>query len=220
MKNDNYFQMKKETYILIIILCMSFSFCETKKEQNSIKSSNKIDEVSIQKEQDSINQVQKEKEVDSMAKVNIYNPFLTLDIDEVIAYDYETHMDTEMPYIVDTKGKLNPTIVKQKVLTKQQVETLKIFLGSTDTYGETRAFCFEPHLGIVFYKNKKVVEHVSICISCRHLASSVEIPAESFKTYTFESDPNTKFPLDGFSPKAKQFLFEFCQSLGFSYCNN
>jgi hypothetical protein len=202
--------MKKETYILIIILCMSFSSCETKKEQNSIKSSNKIDEVSIQKEQDSINQVQKEKEVDSIAKINIYNPFLTLDTDEVIAYDYETNFDSAKRFIIDDEGKLNPTVAKQRTLTKTQVSTLKTFLGSTDTYGENRPDCFEPHLGIVFYKDDKVVAHVSICISCRHLDSSVEIPATTYRGYR----------TDGFNPKAIEFLNDFCQSLEFSYCKN
>ncbi|PTX61944.1 hypothetical protein C8N46_10341 [Kordia periserrulae] len=208
--------MKKETYILIIILFVSFSSCETKKEQSPTKQSNKIDEVSIQKRHDSLDQIQKikevlkEKDTHSLKNAKVYNPFLELDIDEVIAYDYETHMDTEMPYIIDNKGRLNPTVTKQKNLTQTQITTLKIFLGSVETYGNAKATCYEPHLGIVFYKDKKVVAHVSICISCNHLASSLEIPATTYRGYR----------TDGFNPKAIEFLNDFCQSLEFSYCKN
>jgi hypothetical protein len=201
--------MKKIITSFFIVIGIVILSCNSKKEEND--------------SQQEINQIKKnlaEKEIHSLENASVHNPFLELDIDEVIAYDYETNVETQDPYIITIDEKLNPTVSQRKVLTSEQISKLKTFLGSIETYGNTRADCFNPHLGIVFYKDKKVVDHISICISCNHLASSIEIPAASFKTYTYQSDKTMKFPMDGFSLKAKQFLSDFCQSLGFSHCKN
>ncbi len=195
--------------------------CHSKKETNHEQQETSKKEIPLQQQDtNQTKEILAEKEMHSLKNATVHNPFLDLDFDEVIAFDYETHVDSEQPYIVSNDGKLNPTVTQQKVLKRKQVSTLKTFLGSIETYGHAKAFCFEPHLGIVFYKNKKVVEHVSICISCNHLASSIEIPATYFKTYTFELDSTTKYPLEGFSPKAKKIISDFCSSLDFSHCKN
>lgn len=210
--NSNLFyvlSMKKINLILYLFISLIIISCHTKKETNDEKQeTNQTKEVLV------------EKEMHSLKNVTVHNPFLGLKFDEVIAYDYETNMDSEQPYIISNDRELNPAVTQKKVLISEQISKLKTFLGNVETYGHTRADCFEPHLGIVFYKDKKVVAHISICIICNHLASSIEIPATSAETYTYQSDKTMEFPMDGFSPKAKQFLSEFCQNLGFSHCEN
>lgn len=130
---------------------------------------------------------------------NNTNPFLSLNYDKVTAYDYETKYGNN---IIDDSGKISQGIVKQIDLSKQQIENVTKLLTDKSTYGGEVAKCFIPRLGIVFYKENKAVAHISICLECNSLHSSIPIPAEE----------------DGFSKKGREKINSLCKEFNFIYC--
>jgi hypothetical protein len=142
-------------------------------------------------------------------------PFNKLDYNKVIAYDYEGGKGEGVIDII-TDGKLAPTVKQQKELTQEQVDGLTNYLGANSTYGGSKAFCFDPHLGIVFYKDNKIVAHISICLECNYLSSSIKIPAAEVKKIKIGDD--FEYPAEGFSKLARQKINSLCKQLNFSHC--
>ena len=97
----------------------------------------------------------------------------------------------------------------------QVTNLLKTLEGNT-TYGSAGAACFDPHLGIVFYKDAKVVAHVSICLQCSRLVSSVAIPAQNFHKINIGTEQ--EYSLEGLSTNGNRQLEALCQELRFSFC--
>ncbi len=145
------------------------------------------------------------------------SPFNTLRFNKVVAYDYDGR-DGEKVLDIITFGKLAKKIIKQKGLTQDQVDDLTNYLGSDSTYGRTKAFCFNPHLGIVFYKGNKVVAHVSICLECNSLSSSLKIPATEATKIKIGDD--FEYPAEGFSKLGRQKILSLCEQLNFSHCKD
>jgi hypothetical protein len=101
------------------------------------------------------------------------NIFSSLDYDKVVAYSYDGEGDIE---IIDEKGSLAKKIEKQIELNKSQIIRLTNVLCDKSTYGGDIAACFNPHLGVVFYRTNKPAAWVSICLDCNYLVSSIKIP--------------------------------------------
>jgi len=112
----------------------------------------------------------------SDTKTSSTNVFATVDYDKVVAYSYDGEGDIE---IIDEKGKLANKIKKQVELSKTQTIRLTNTLCNKSTYGGDIAACFDPHFGVVFYKTNKPVAHISICLDCNYLVSSVKIPGSA-----------------------------------------
>ena len=104
---------------------------------------------------------------------NSGNVFSTINYDSVIAYSYDGEGGNE---IIDSKGRLMNTIKKQTILNESQIIRLTNSLCNKSNYGGDVAACFDPHLGIVFYKANRPKDHVSICMDCNYLVSSIKIP--------------------------------------------
>lgn len=144
------------------------------------------------------------------------NPFLLLDFNKVIAYDFDCWVrdDQGSHYeeLFNKSGKLTTYVKNKSEIDKTNIITI---LGDTSTYGSIKANCFEPHLGIVFYKDSKVKGWVSICLDCNYLSSSFDIST----LYKSKIDENgEEFLANGFSEKGFEKLSALCQSLGFSHC--
>lgn len=105
------------------------------------------------------------------------NPFLSFKFDKVIIYDYQPA--GEDPELVN-RGQIisSAKIKKQEQLDAATIEQLNKKLGNKKSYGQVSAMCFDPHLGIVYYLNGKIVRHVLICMDCNALRSDVDIPAQ------------------------------------------
>ena len=84
-----------------------------------------------------------------------------------------------------------------------------------NTYGEVTAACFEPKLGIVFFKDMEVQFVVDICLDCNYLKSTIQIPATNFKKMHFESGGS--YGLKGFSNKGIEGIVEFSKEIDFRY---
>lgn len=130
------------------------------------------------------------------------NPFLNLKFDKVIMYDFEGGKDLGL--IIDDNGRLAKTVKKQAILDKVNVEKLSRLLGEKTSYGGTTAFCFEPHVGLVYYLNGKVVAHVSICLDCNRLKSSIVIPAQ--KQGKVGEGDEVYYIADGLSKSFRKFI--------------
>ena len=109
----------------------------------------------------------------SDTKANSNNVFATVDYNKVVAYSYDGEGDIE---IIDKKGKFANKIKKQVEISKAQTIKLTNTLCNKSTYGGDIAACFDPHFGVVFYKKNKTIAHVSICLDCNYLVSSIKLP--------------------------------------------
>jgi hypothetical protein len=153
------------------------------------------------------------KEVDSVeiqTKIEENDSEDTVKYDKVIAYEFEG--DGGKNIVSGSKLITKSKILLEKVLTNEEVTTLVSILNNTETYGGITAACFDPHFGIVYYKNEKIIDHVSICLGCNFLNSSFEIPAIKFHL----TDRCDYCYNDGFSKNGRKLLSQFIKDLGFN----
>ena len=143
-------------------------------------------------------------------KAAVIDPFAKLDYDKVVAYEYQPK--EEEPIIHE--GKLAKKIYATTVLTKEQVKSWNKIITDTATYGGETASCFQPHMGVVYYKGDKVVAHVSVCMACNFLQCSenVVIPAEHYFFYDYDGEHT---PAIGFSRWGRKKLRTFTDQLNF-----
>ena len=130
------------------------------------------------------------------------NPFLNLKFDKLVMYDFEGGKDLGL--IIDDNGRLAKTVKKQAILDKVNIEKLSRRLGEKTSYGGTTAFCFDPHAGMVYYLKGKVVAHVSICLDCNRLKSSIVIPAQ--KQGKVGEEDEVYYIADGLSKSFRKFI--------------
>lgn len=142
----------------------------------------------------------------SLQCLNKYAPFNKLTYNKVILYEF----DGGKPYlnIVEENGKLSEVITKQWELSQAQADSLLTLLADKSTYGSGSAACFTPHMGIVLYQNTQVVMHISICLDCNYLSSSIPIPAMGKMA--------TGLP-NGFSSRGKATLQKLSDRYGIFY---
>src|SRR4030095_15549139 len=143
------------------------------------------------------------------------NPFQSLKFDKVIMYDYQP--SGEDPSLVGNNGQLVLTVVIKKQV---QVDTTTIGrlnekLGVKKSYGQVTAMCFDPHLGIVYYSNNKIVANVLVCMDCNVLRSSLEISAQ--KQLKQGKGDNSYYLGEGLSKSFRQFLNGLLIRNGFSH---
>lgn len=142
------------------------------------------------------------------------NPFLQLHYDKVVMYDYLPEGE-KAGTVINSKGKLVSTVVKKVQLDSITIQKLDQKLSDKKSYGGSTAFCFDPHLGIVYYANDKVIAHVSICLSCNRLRSSIEIPAQ--KQGKVGEGKEAYYIADGLSKSFRSFLNGLVKKHGFSH---
>ncbi len=102
----------------------------------------------------------------------IVNPFSVLKYDSVVMYEFIP--GGEEGEIV-SKGKLDGQIKKRVLLDKTTIKSLNHILGLRSSFNGIIAGCFDPHLGFVYYKDGKVVGHISVCMACNQLYSTPDI---------------------------------------------
>jgi len=142
------------------------------------------------------------------------SPFAKLKYDKVVAYDFSGGKESDIS-IVTPAGKISASVSKQKELSDSLADELSIKLGSKSSYGKGTASCFEPHLGFVYYYKGKIVAHVTVCLDCNRLRSSIEIPAQ--KQGKTESEGEVYYLLDGMSDSFRSFLNGIVKKYGFSH---
>lgn len=140
------------------------------------------------------------------------SPFDKLDYDKVIAYDFEGDEEGYLN-VIDREGRFVPVVLGQKFLTQEQTDKILSALTSKSTYGEAKAACFFPHFALVFYKKNKMINQISICLTCNNLHTDLEIP-----TITYKVRENIKtFAIKGFTEIGKKAIRDLCKELDFTY---
>lgn len=141
-------------------------------------------------------------------------PFNHLDYDKIIAYDFEG--DEEQYHApIDRQGMFIPIIEKQQFLSQQQADRILKVLTKNSSYGEASAACFNPHLGLVFFKNNKKINQISICLDCNGSASEIDIPARRHRVFNKGTDDEYAFT--GFTPRGKAAIIGLCKELKLHY---
>lgn len=141
-------------------------------------------------------------------------PFSKIDYDKIVAYDYKG--DEEMyPAVIDKNGKFISIIEKQQFLSQDQADKILSALSKKGSYGEASAACFNPHLGLVFFKDNKKVNQINICLGCNNSISEIDIPAQTHRTFNKGTDDEYSFT--GFTSKGKKAVIDLCKELKFYY---
>lgn len=142
------------------------------------------------------------------------NPFAHLKFDKVVIYDYE--QNGEDPSLVNKGEILKGVKIKKLIqLDKVTIDKLNVKLGNKTSYGNYHADCFEPHLGIVYYFQNKIVADVLVCLDCNRLSSGIDIPAT--KQGRQGKGKNIYYTLDGLSKSFRQFLNDLLKKYDFSH---
>ncbi|HCR75764.1 MAG TPA: hypothetical protein DIW37_05040 [Chryseobacterium sp.] len=196
-----------------------FSSCE--KHTDSTKISSKKDSVQIVSDIPKIKGINRMELMDYVKssptiKPNQSNgiPFSTLDYDKIIAYDFRG--DEEMyDAPIDKQGNFIPIIEKQQFLSQEQADKILKALAKKSSYGEASAACFNPHLSLVFFKDNKKINQMSICLDCNGSISEIDIPARRHKVFNKGTDDEYSFT--GFTPKGKATIIALCKELKFYY---
>lgn len=144
------------------------------------------------------------------------NPFLALQADSIVIYDFEWRgITSEYFSIIDKEGRLASTVKKSTRLDPKESEKLSALLVRKTSYGQSTAACFEPHLGVVYFKTGKPVAHVTICVSCNRLESSVRIAAQE-QGKMGEGDI-VSYTLKGMSKNFRKYLDNLLKKYNFSH---
>jgi hypothetical protein len=143
------------------------------------------------------------------------NPFLFVKFDKVIMYDYQPA--GEYPALVDKNGNLvsNASIKKQVQLDSATINKLNRKIGDRKSYGQVTAVCFDPHLGIVYYLNGKIVRRVLVCIDCNALRAHIDIPARHQNKQS--QGDNAYYLDDGMSKSFREFINSLLIKYNFSH---
>jgi len=145
----------------------------------------------------------------------IKNPFLSLNFDSVILYDYQPY--GEDPSLFDSKGEIGKGVEVNKRLKLDlgTAKQLNLKLGAKESYGQANASCFEPHLAIGYFKNGKIIQHIMVCIGCNVLSSSIDIPAQHQNKQRIGND--YYYTGHGMSKSFRQFLNRLLVKYNFSH---
>lgn len=145
------------------------------------------------------------------------NPFLKLTYDSVVIYDFESRgKTTQQLSIVSDSNTLASDIKKASALSTGESQRLSERIGQKESYGQGVAACFDPHLGIVYYKNGKHIAYITVCIDCNRLESSLEI--QNQKQGKQVSDEGDEFyTAIGMSKQLRKHLNHLLKKYGFSH---
>ena len=129
-------------------------------------------------------------------------------------YDFEPSED-KGGSIVQVNGQLSKTINKQVQLGNLNIEKLNCKLGDKKSFGGGTAACFDPHLGFVYFLNNKIVGHITICMDCNRLHSSIDIAVQ--KQGRVGNGKDAYYIADGMSKSFRQFLNSLLKTNKFSH---
>ena len=151
-----------------------------------------------------------------LTKAHAQNPFLTLKYDSLVWYDYKGYKGNFD--VIDKSGKLNKSVVKSAVLDAVSAKEFSRRLGLRSSYGQAKAFCFDPHLGIVYYKAGKAIATVLICMDCNILEPSLHLKAQE-QGYDVggPGNPTGLYTGGGMSPAFRKYINSLLIKYRFSH---
>ena len=122
--------------------------------------------------------------------------------DSAIIIDYSGSFGEHSYLPLNDKGQWINTIKKRKKLSVDELQFIQQIFGDKSTFKNPLIIgCYEPGLGIIYFKDNKVIGQSAICIGCARIES----------TATLGSGDNYA----SFNEKAKQKLRQFYKNLKF-----
>ncbi len=143
------------------------------------------------------------------------NPFLKLKFDSIVFYDFGGNPEDEIITIIQNDDKLSYSVIKSVKLDKITGDNFTKLIGKKESYGGTTASCFEPHLGVVYYYNKKPIAYINICLSCNRLSSSLIIKNQL--QGVISKGDKVYYALDGMSNVFRQSINALLVKFDFSH---
>ncbi|HZY35163.1 MAG TPA: hypothetical protein VFE53_00860 [Mucilaginibacter sp.] len=128
----------------------------------------------------------------------IKNSPLQLKYDKVMMYDFAGGIGSDMS-IVDARGHIAKSMMKQVVLDQESALSLTRKLGEKESFADdTVADCFEPGLGFVYYLRGKMVAHINVCLSCNVVTSSIPVDPKKQAKFWANNDYYDGWPSKSF----------------------
>ncbi len=143
----------------------------------------------------------------------VVRTYAALKYDSLVIYDYEGRPEGRGMFIVED-GKLVKSVTKSARLEMQTAIALTKMFEQKSSYGESEAFCFEPHLGIVYWRQGKPVAYISICMTCNVLSPNIEI---SIQKKTVKIGSETEIIKEGMSKEFRKYLNGLLTKYKFSH---
>lgn len=127
--------------------------------------------------------------------------------DSAIAIDYTGFSGEHTFMPLNDNGQWISTIKKSEKLTNQQLQLVQSVLGNKKSFDNPMMVsCFEPRLGIVYFKDSKVIAQSAICLGCARLKSTAKLgDGENYSS---------------FSELTSRQLEKLCSELQFSNCKH
>ncbi|MDR3694132.1 hypothetical protein [Mucilaginibacter sp.] len=127
----------------------------------------------------------------------IKNSPLQLKYDKVMMYNFNGGIGSDMS-IVDARGHIAKSMKKQVVLDNESALSLTRKLGEKESFDDTTAACFEPGLGFVYYLKGKIVAHITVCLSCNVVTSSIPLDPQKHDKFWANNDYLAGWPSKSF----------------------
>ncbi|MES2111557.1 MAG: hypothetical protein V4577_22555 [Bacteroidota bacterium] len=136
------------------------------------------------------------------------NPLLRLKYDKVMIYGFQGGIGSDMS-IVDERGHLAKSVWGQAILNKEDVLVLTKKLGEKGSYGDEMAACFEPRMGLVYYLDNKIVAHLTICLGCNIVTSSIPLDPKQNEKFSQNNNYFVGAPTTTFNKYLKRLLKKY-----------
>jgi hypothetical protein len=200
--------MKSQT-IIIFFLFLIFQSCSNSKKENKLVSKDSSGKLQL-----SINKGYKT----AIIWVDRNNLILQVDTtlshkgsafscDSAIAFDYIGFEGEHTFSVLNDKGQWINTIKQSKKLSANQILRVHNILGNKESFDNPMFVgCYEPRLGIVYFKQGKVIGQDKLCLGCARLESTARLGnGENYSS---------------FNKKTMRQLEKLCQQLNFSDCSH
>ena len=145
-------------------------------------------------------------------------PFSALQSDSVVLYDYNKYTRPGASIVIEEEGKKKQLgkFEKKVTLSAKKMQQLTSKVEDPGSYGSNVAACFDPHLGIVYYKKGEIQAYINVCMDCNRLEPSLKLIVQDQGKQTTE-EGEVFYTLYGMSKKFKKYLDGLLKQYDFSH---
>lgn len=145
-------------------------------------------------------------------------PFSSLDADSVVLYDYNKYTRPGASIVIEKGGnKVLAVFEKSKRLGTKAAINFNSRVEDKKSYGAGTAACFDPHLGVVYYKGGKMIAYINICMGCNILQPSIPLKVQDQGPQKDEESGKIYYTLDGMSKSFRKYLNRLIRKHEFSH---
>jgi hypothetical protein len=145
-------------------------------------------------------------------------PFSSLSSDSLVLYDFNKNTRPGASIVIEKEGKkvLAPFEKSKKIGIKYSVE-FNGWVEDQKSYGAGTAACFDPHLGVVYYKDGQIQAYINICMGCNILESSLPLKVQNQGPQKDEESGAIYYTLNGMSKSFRKYLNQLIRKNNFSH---